>query len=166
MYNKQPVTISEKTIFNTTKIIHLALLAGQLLFAVMAFVVNKNAISLNLKNTNNDVFFLLVPIFAISCIALGIFIFKKQLSDTQQNTSAFDKSLSDKIKRYQAAFIVRAALTEGPSLFGIVVFLLTGNLFYLIISGCIIVYFLTLRPTIDGVADALQLSYDEKQELQ
>lgn len=166
MSNNQPVTVSAKSAFNTLKIIHIALFAGQLLFAVVAFVVNKNSIHLDIKNTSNDVFFLIVPPFAVSCIVLGTFLFKKQINQGPQNGNAFSDSLSDKIKRYQTAFIQRAALMEGPSLFGIVIFLRTGNLLYIIISGCIMAYYLSLRPTIDTVADALQLSYEEKLELQ
>jgi hypothetical protein len=75
-------------------------------------------------------------------------------------------TLLEKLTGYQAALIVRFALLEGPSLFAIVVFTLTNNWFFLLISVCIIVYFITLRPGTEKVADDLQLNYDEKLELQ
>lgn len=66
---------------------------------------------------------------------------------------------------YQSATIVRLALLEGPSLFGIVGFLLTGNLIFLGISGALIACFIYQRPTRQKIEDDLNLSYEEKAEL-
>jgi len=158
MYNNQPVQQNAKSILKTAKIIHLALLSGQLMFAFVTISISKNP-SFNMKSVN-DPFFIVAPLLAVSCFFVGNFLFKKLVGNLQNKTT-----LPDKLTGYQAALIVRYALLEGASLFGIVVFMLTNNWFFLLISACIILYFITLRPGTEKVADDLQLNYDEKLEL-
>jgi len=47
-------------------------------------------------------------------------------------------------------------------LFGIVVYMRTSNFLYLIISGVLMLYFLTQRPTKDKIENDLNLSYEDK----
>jgi len=88
------------------------------------------------------------------------FMFKKQL-----DLAVAKSSLNEKLGGYQTALIIRFALLEGPSLFGIVSYLLSGNLLFLAISGLIILYFITIRPTRDKVETDLNLDYQEKTEM-
>jgi hypothetical protein len=165
MYNNQPVNLDPKSIFRTTTIIYFALLAGQLMFALVTFLVNTNPIHLDLVNEKKDILFYFVPGFALCCAFAGIFIFKKLTTAYQQKSTAGNYSLSDKLRFFQTAIIVRSALFEGAALFAIVNFLITGNLLFIIVAVCLMVVYLTLRPTVDVVADTLQLSYEEKLEL-
>lgn len=140
-------------------IIHLALLAGQTLFAIVAYFQARN-VRLDLQNTK-DPFFFVAPLMAIGGFIASNIIFKQRLNSLGTATTA-----RQKVTIYQSGLIVRYALLEGPSLFGIVCFMLTGNLFYLIISGLIIVYFLFIRPSKDSIDTDLNLSFDEKAELE
>ncbi|MDB5158274.1 MAG: hypothetical protein JWR50_2981 [Mucilaginibacter sp.] len=141
----------------TISIIHLALIIGQVLFAVVAFA---KMDSTNINFDKNDVFLFVAPIMAIGGFIASNIVFKQQL------VRAKDKMvLKDKLVAYQSALITRFALLEGASLFNIVVFLKTGNLLYLIISGLIIFYFIIIRPTKDKVVEDLELSYQESIEL-
>lgn len=159
MYNNQPIPQNVKGILKTAKIIHLALLSGQLMFAFVTISISKNP-SFNMKSVNYP-FFIVAPLLAVSCFLIGNFLFKKMVSNLQNKPA-----LIDKLTGYQSALIVKCALLEGSSLFVIVVFMLTNNWFFLLISACIILYFITLRPGTEKVADDLQLNYDEKLELQ
>lgn len=163
-YN-QPATATPKNALKTTSIIHLALIAGQVLFAVMAFVSGKQIIFFDYKNSRNDVFFYIVPLLAIVGTVVGSFLFNQQLGKFYQQAAGSGKALSEKLKAYQSALIVRYALLEGPSLFGIVCFLITGNLFYLLISACLVITMISLRPSVNAAEAYLQLSYDETQQL-
>ena len=159
MYNNQPVSQNAKGILKSLKIVHLALLSGQLMFVFVTISISKNP-SFNMKSAN-DPFFIVAPLLAASCFLIGNVLFKKMVGNLQNKPTLFDK-----LTGYQSAFIVKCALLEGSSLFAIVVFMLTNNWFFLLISACIIVYFITLRPGTEKVADDLQLNYDEKLELQ
>lgn len=121
-------------------IIHLALMAGQIIFAAVCIALTgKTEIILN---PANDLFFILVPALAVFGMTGSNLIFKKLLDQARQKSTD-----AAKIAGYRTALIVRYALLEAPSLVGIVAYFLTGNLFYIFISGFIILFFLTFRPT-------------------
>lgn len=138
-------------------IIHLALAAGQILFAVVVTLLSKRII-INVRDTHDPLLYA-VPALAITCFILSNFIFKKILSSAVKP----DNTLKQKLTIYQTALIVRLALLEGPSLFGIVAFFITGSLFFIVISLLLVGYFIYIRPTKDNIEEALELSYAEKQ---
>ncbi|WP_295675965.1 hypothetical protein [uncultured Mucilaginibacter sp.] len=154
MYN-QTNTINPKSLIKTTIIIHLALLIGQVLFGVVVFAITPNPV-FNWK-PGNDVFFYVLILLVCLGIFLGSFLFKQQLANAAEKTN-----LKDKLGVYQTAFIVRAALSEGASIFGIVCTMITSNLFYLAIVGINILFFISIRPTRDKIEEALNLDYNEK----
>lgn len=143
----------------TMKVIHGALLAGQVLFAGVAYATGIKAIYFNARDTK-DVFFFVAPLLAFGGIVAGFFLFKQLIGRLTEKTD-----LQSKMTGYQTAFITRAALLEGPSLFNIVAFMLSGNLLYLFISVILMLILLRSRPTASLIADDLQLGYDDKAEL-
>jgi len=158
MYNNQNQNLSPKAMFKNLSIIHGALIAGQVMFAIVASTIAKNKhFDLNLSA---DSLLMVAPILAVGCFIMSSFLFKQQLQ-----IAANKSDLKSKITGYQTASIVRMAPLEGASLFNIVVFLLSGNYFTLIISILIVLYFLSFRPTKDRVTDSLNLSYEEQSEL-
>ncbi|WP_121811596.1 hypothetical protein [Mucilaginibacter kameinonensis] len=156
MISKQAQNQSPAAIVKTLPIIHLALVAGQTLFVAVTFIIPKNPV----KSAGNDMLIYIAPILAVTCFIAGHFLFLKLLGNIKS-----DSTLKDKLMAYQSATIVRLALLEGPSLFSIVGFLLTGNMIFLGITGAIIAYFIYLRPTRQKIEDDLSLSYEEKAEL-
>ena len=137
----------------TITILYLALLMGQLMFAVVAFSINGSTAVV--IDTNDTIIFIEV-IMVTGCFIASNILFKKQLADAAQQSD-----VKSKLMRYQTALIIRCALLEGASLFSIVNYMTGGNLLYLIISGLIILYFLSFRPTKERIKEDLQLSYDE-----
>jgi hypothetical protein len=149
------ITQTPKTFLKTLSIIHLALIAGQVLFAITALGI-KTKHQTDVKNSN-EAFMFIVPLLALAGFVAGHMLFKQQVNKLSGETS-----LKEKIKGYQGAVIVRFALLEGPSLFAIVAFLLTKNLLFLLVSALIILYFISLRPTKEKTENDLNLSYEEK----
>lgn len=141
----------------TIKIIHLALAAGQILFAVTVILINKR-ININLRDPHDPLVYA-VPALAVVCFFLSNFLFKNILGSTLKPESG----LMQKLGAYQTASIVRLALLEGPSLFGIVAFFFTGAIYFLLISGLLVAWFIYLRPTTDSIGEALELDYKEKE---
>jgi len=142
------------------QIIHLALLAGQLMFVVLVYAATppKGGIIFTFKN--DDIFTYIALLLAVGGFFLGNFMFKQEL-----NNAANKNTLREKLLVYQTGLIKKLALMEGASMFSIVAFMQTGNLFFLTIAGLIILYFITLRPTKDKVQTDLSLSYDEQMEM-
>ena len=155
MYNDQGGAPNGQTFVRTITIIHAALLIGQVLFGIVAFVDTKST-GFNLK-LGSDPFFYIVPFLIVAGMLSGSFLFTDQIS------KAVDKnSLSEKLAGYQTALIIRFAIAEGPSLLGIVGYMLTGNVIYLILVGFNVIYFILIRPTKDKIGEDLSLTNDEK----
>lgn len=161
MASKSTVIQTPQGILKTMRIIHPALLVGQTLFAVIGLLTNKNPIFFDVNNNKHDVFFYIVPVFAAAATLFSVVIYKRILSRISAGIS-----LIEKMKIYQMALIRRFASLEGSSLFGIAVFLTTGNLFYLMISVCLMAYFIFLRPNVNTIEVGMQLTYEEKLELE
>jgi hypothetical protein len=154
MYNQFPQQ-TPRAYLKQISIIHIALFTGQLLFGLVTLFITPQK-GIDITNTN-DPFLYVVPIVALGSLAASAFLFKLNLN------MAIDKdSLNGKLMLYQAALIVKLAPLEGASLLGIVSYMLTGNLLFIIISGLMALYFLSLRPTKDKIANDLDLSYEDK----
>jgi len=132
--------------------IHLGLLAGQALFAVVTYT-QFGASKFDIKNTADPLLYV-VPLFAITSFIASVILFKLLVSK-----AAGKETLTEKVMAYQTALLVRFAILESASLFGLVVFFSTHNLFFLLVSIILMVYFLTLRPTKDKMDYDLNLTY-------
>jgi hypothetical protein len=156
MINKQMINQTPASLLKNIIVIHLALVAGQILFGIVVFTIAKQ----QPHNPKNDLLIYIVPVMAIGCLFLSMLIPKNMI-----NSIKSDQPLSARLKLYQAAFIVRMALLEGTSLFGIVSFLLTNNIAFIGISGALVAYSIYLYPTRQKIEDELNLGYEEKAEL-
>ena len=135
--------------------IHLALIVGQVVFSVFAFL-RKNSVAINYKDYHNPLTYVM-PLFAVGAVIGSLAVYKRKLA-VANNMGV----LKGKLEAYQKALISRSAPLEGSSLFGIASYLATGNFLFLIISGTIILYFIYLMPTKDKIENDLNLSYEEK----
>jgi len=155
MYNNQGGAPNGQTFVRTIAIIHAALLIGQVLFGIVAFA-ETSSTGFNLK-LGSDPFFYIVPFLIVAGMLLGSFLFTEQISKLA------DKALlNEKLAGYQTALIIRFAIAEGPSLLGIVSYMLSGNVIYLILVGFNVLYFITIRPTNAKLAEELSLTNEEK----
>ena len=68
-----------------------------------------------------------------------------------------------KLDAYRAALILRYALLEGPSMFAIVVYLVTGGIIFILLAALIVFYFVTIRPNKENVIKDLDLNPNEEQ---
>jgi len=152
---KDNIKLTPAGFIKSMSIIHAALLAGQLLFIITAFGISSK-VHFTVSDTE-DVFIFIVPLLAIAGFMGGYILFKRKLKELQAKNS-----LGEKMVAYQTALIIRFALLEGPSLFGIVAFMQTGNLFFLVISALLMLYFFSLRPTRDKMEIDLDLGFTEK----
>jgi len=149
---QQRTPITPEAFIKLLQTIHLALFAGQAIFAIIMYT-QFGPSKFDIKNTS-DPFLYAVPLVAIVAFIASNILFKQYL-----NKAISKESLHEKTMLYQTAYIVRFAPLEGASLFGLVVFFLTHNLFFLLVSIILMVYFLTLRPTKDKMVYDLNITY-------
>ena len=139
--------------------LHFALLMGQIVLAIVFVVlIGKTEIILN---PDGDPFFILVPATALFALFISGFMFKKLLEQAKAKPK-----LSEKLTLYRPALLVRFAILEASSLFGLVAYFMFGNLFYIFISAFVMIYFFTMRPTKEKLENDLQLDYKLKEEFE
>lgn len=145
----------QNNFLKTITLIYYALLAGQIMFLAVAYLLNSNQIS-SKKHEMYDIFIIIVPILIGSGLFLSNFIFKMLIGKIEQNTS-----IENKLMTYRSALIIKYALMEGPSLFAIVAFLISGNAIFLAFSAVMILAFILQRPNRDKIVQNLNLNGKE-----
>lgn len=146
-----------KAIIKTLTIFHYAYCAAILIFGIVALYITENG-AINFSDSK-DIFFYLVPVFAIALAFLSHFIFQQNLKKVKEKTT-----LKEKLVHYQYSRIIRYAMLEAPALFGIVIFIITSNQFYLIISAVLLAYLFLLRPTESIIKEDLDLNTEQERE--
>ncbi len=144
---------TSKEYFKALQIVYFALIAGQVLFGLLTFYLIQTGLFDGDQKELRNIFIYIVPVFVVGGLFGSSILFKKGLNSAKEKTSLYEK-MSD----YRSTLIVRYALLEGPSFFGIVVFLITGDYLFLGMSGLIIAVFFTLMPTVNRAVNDLELS--------
>lgn len=134
------------------QIIHLTMCMAPAIFLTVVFFLNRNTLPNAAFGT--DPLYFMTPLMAAGALIAGQILFKKHLSAIKT-----DLDLSERLMKYQSAFIIRQALIEGATLFNVVAYLLIGHSFFSIIALVLILLMLTLRPTKFRVTEHLQLNY-------
>lgn len=142
-------------------IIHKALITGQILFAsVCIYLTYTKAIDPPAKELDK-----VLQVAALVITAGGIFagmnFFKKKLLQLRE----LQVSAKEKFGLYRTACIVQWALLEGPSLFCIICFFLTGNYAFLALTVVVLFLFAMTAPSKLKVLLQLQISEAELDEL-
>jgi hypothetical protein len=151
----KPTTVANPQNFvKTLNIIHTALLAGLILFSVITYSTNKNTITFEL---GKDALFYLVPSLIIVGVIAGSYLFNRIIKKATD-----EDSLSGKLAIYRTAFIRKCSFIEASTLFGIVVFSLSGNLLCFLFTTLNIIYLAMQKPTKSKIEDILNLSYEDK----
>ena len=138
------------------QVIHTAFCAAITGFAIVALIMRKERIHLDLSLDNNDPYFPLFPILAVISVAVGFYMFNKQIRSMDPMLGG-----DDKIAAYQTAFILRCAFIEAPALLNVVGFLMV----YLIVAAAVLVVFILTRPTKQHVIDTTGLQFPDTEKL-
>lgn len=156
-----PQTRTAQQYLKTLQIIHLAMLAGQLLFLLVVAVLDLSPQNIDSFKDIESILLVAIPAVVFSGIIAGELLLKNSLPDIRQQTA-----LGDKLFRYREKFILKMALLEGPALLSIIGFLLTKNYLFAGLAIIIVLLFLSKRPTIDRISNDLELNLQERSHLQ
>ena len=155
---------SPKANLRATRILCLALIIGASVFALIVVGLNQvRGPMLPAEGLQyNMTFFWAVTIVAVLCILRAILIYRKGIVAIKNSATP----LNDKLNQYRGVLIQYMALCEGPALFSIIVFLLTGEYIVLGITGIMLAAMLLRLPQKKKISDELALSFQEQQELE
>ena len=145
-----------KTFFYSLQILFFAMIAGLVLFAIVAYYLNMT--EQGAKDPSlNGMFYFIVP----STLVLGI-IGGQYLSNAKFQAAKEAPNLSAKLEGFRTGMILRYATIEGPGMLAIVAYLLTNNFLYLVIGLAGILFFLRHQPTKDRAIEVLDLDSSER----
>ncbi len=154
MKYQQPTNLKE--LYNSIKILPLALIAGLCMISGIMVYLKQGQ---DATDNFGEFLVIIIALLAAAGFVLGSFLFRKRIADSM------GKTMIEKLVIYRQATIIRFALLEGPGLFSIVFFFLTGNYLYMIITGAMVLFMLLNKPTDDMIAQHLMLTEEDKNEL-
>ena len=142
-------------------IIHKALMTGQILFASVCIYLIYSKVVLPM----GEQLYKILQVVALALTAAGIFagmtIFKKKLAQIRE----MQTGAGEKFDQYRVACIIQWALMEGPSIFCIVCFFVTGNYAFLALVVVTLFLFAMTAPSKLKVLLQLQISEADLDEL-
>lgn len=155
----QPQT--SKQYFTSLKIIHIAMLMGQMMMLLMFyFIVQSNGEGISPNEEGDNFAFILKAIasfLVVSCVLLSQLIPKTQLKTIRKMAS-----LKQKLKDYRALQIVKYALLEGAAMATLVFYFITGELFFLMLVLPLVLVFFFERPSQFKTISDLELKKDDR----
>ena len=138
-------------------IIHKALMMGQILFASVCIYLIYSKSVLPLANDLDKILQVVAQALTAGGIFAGMSFFKKKLMQIREMQIA----AKEKFDLYRRACIVQWALLEGPSIFCIICFFLTGNYAFLALMLVVLFLFAMMAPSKVKILLQLQISEAE-----
>ena len=154
--------MKKTTVFSTLKIMHLAMLAGQVFFTAVIFYLVYSKIMIPMFVEHEKMLQVIAIAFVSAVIFIGINLFKKKLLVIKDDAQI---EANKKILKYRSICLIQWALLEAGVLFCGICTLLTGNYAFLALATVIIIYFTLLTPVKNKIATQLNLSSTELDEL-
>jgi hypothetical protein len=152
---------SSKDYFKAMHIMFFALLAGQVMFALIVLIFSQmGIIAGGFDNSVTNIFFAVNILFIGSCLYASNFVFQNKMKSIYAMAP-----LSSKLVEYRSASIIKWALLEGPSFLSIIFAFLTGNLIFLGLAVMVMIYFLTMKPGAEKAATEMGLDFEQKNQL-
>ncbi len=153
-------TNSISKIYKLTQILFVSLLATQLMFGSIVFLLIYSG-QLGEPDYTLAIGLQQVAMLAIpASMGTGYFTFKGMVGKINR-----DLPVIDRLKKYQSAFLLRAALFEAPFLFLCVCAFITREKLFLYIAPVILLSFVLLRPSAEAISSDLELSAADREKL-
>ena len=152
-----PRNITTRDIFMKLNVLYFSQLFFMVCFGVVALYRSGQA---GLDEHSTTVYKYILLVFVPVGWATGYFVFKNLRSSVKA------LGLKDKLGKYQAAMLIRAACLEVPGLFGGVITFITGDRSMLLFMAIEVVMFVILRPTPQSLVDDLSLESNEKSSIE
>ena len=154
--NKMSITNQQpKDFIKSMQIIHIALMAGVVLFGLY---VAYNAKDVLYFSTEGDKMFLYLAIFiSFSGNLASKFLYKKLIKQISDKAD-----LNEKVVKFSSAHIFRLALLEFPAFMCVFFAMQTNNSFYFVLVGILVFMMIAIYPTKSKFENDVPLTSKEK----
>ncbi|MEP7143815.1 MAG: hypothetical protein ABI707_13130 [Ferruginibacter sp.] len=153
--------VSNPNALKALLILHKAMLAGQVIFGAIAFFLVYSGSFYQGAHQAGEILQVVAIILAAGGFYAGNFLFKRKVTQIREMKAG----AKEKFELYRRACMLQWILIEGPCLFVIISFLLTGNYAFLGLAGVLMLLFAMLAPSKVKMVFYLQLSEKEIDEL-
>jgi len=148
--------------FKLLKILHLALLIGMFLFAMVSLIIVLKGASALTGESFQRTFQVVCIVLSLSCILAGFNIFKRRILAARNSTQPANK----RMEQYRSACITWWAMIEGPGLLAGIGFLLSGNFAFFALAVVHILIMITFTPRKGNIILFLNLNSKEVTQLE
>ncbi len=128
---------------------HTAFCVAVFTFAMVGLLINQSKLFFQSPNGYYERGFILTAIFSST---ISNILFNSLIANIDSASDTKSKFI-----RYQRAFLTKCGILEAGSMVNLVVFLMHGNLYFLIFAGMPFINLVMSRPTASKVADTLSL---------
>ena len=135
-------TTTVKQFFQQLKIIHAALILGQLIFATLVFLMLEAPLDHDEISGWETMAPWVVGAVAVICYALSRFAVQRKVANVKHR-----ESISEKLQGYRESMILRWAFLEIPSFFGIIGAFMTNESIYLLFPVAFLLIFFMEYPS-------------------
>lgn len=158
---KAAVSLTKKS-WKGTLILFLSIVSGIFLFMLVAVVFGQSRGPL-VPGLNKYHTALMIGMAAVSfaCLLLSKQMFTQGVEVAKDSLN----TLNDKLNLHRTALVKYVVICEIPVMLSIVLFLLTGNFTFQVYAGVFIGFMLSMTPTRSKIAEQLQLTGQQQQEL-
>jgi hypothetical protein len=147
--------------FRALQVLHVAMLAGMVMFTVISVLVIIGQGPLQPGASLEKTLQVVALLVAVGAVAAGFVLFNKRLPAIQAIND-----VKARMAAYRASAMIRWALIEMPMLLSVISFILTGNYAFLALAIALLLLFAAIRPSKALLVYQLQLSGTEIAELE
>lgn len=146
-----------RSVINRYRIIHFAMLMGQMFFFILVMVLLKDKLFYDLDK--DLMLWILALGIAVLALVLSPIIYYRILHKRMDHTD----TLQAKMQHWSVACLVRFAIMEGSTLLSIILLLITANLVFAYIAAVMLILFANLMPLTSRIAIDLRLTGSDEE---
>ena len=143
--------------FKILRTLHLSLLLGQSLFAVIAFIIVQKGVIAAVDESLSRILQVLVVSCSLVMLYFGFKVFKGRIMTVRNS----QRLAEERIVNYRSACILWWAMIEVPGLISMVCYILTANLSFFFLAIFHVLILLLFTPRKENVYLLLNLSGQE-----
>ena len=142
--------------FNKLNLIYWALIGSQILFAIIASLIQSGKVA-EAEAYQDTMIFRYIAIVLIAGASFASHTLPNKIIPINK-----DQEIKEKLQMYMNRQIMRLALLEGPSMLCIVFYILKSDMIFLLGSVVCIVFMLNARPKKEKIIEELEIRAEDQ----
>jgi hypothetical protein len=151
-----------KNTFSSFKLIHKAMLLGQIIATSIFLILTITKLQTPLLVEQDRLFQIVALLFTAITFFVGNIIFKKKVAVIKSNINL---TVQQQFEQYKTANLIQWALLEAATLFNGIAYFLIGNYSFIALAAVIILFFAMLAPNKTKMAIHLGISPQDLEDL-